>query len=117
MTKKKPKTARRAMAIAGTRKTLCHPRAVTMPPHTTGAKAGPKVIVQLPMDMKVPSLFFGVTARIVFIIMGMKMPVPIAWMRRAMSRSVKFGARKPRMEPAKLSAEAEKNRVRSLKRR
>src|SRR5699024_7529311 len=75
-TKKKPMTASTAMAATGTTKMLCQPNAVTSAPHTTGANAGPNVIMHPPTDMNAPSRFFGVTAKMVFIMSGMKMPVP-----------------------------------------
>lgn len=46
-----PPTISTAMATVGTRKMLCQPAAVTSAPHTTGASAGPNVIMQLPIDM------------------------------------------------------------------
>ena len=45
-----PHTTSNTTMTAEGRKTLRHPNAVTMRPDTTGAKAGPKVIMQLPMD-------------------------------------------------------------------
>ena len=86
-------------------------------PHTTGARAGPNVIMHPPIDMNVPRRFLGATTRMVFIIMGMKMPEPIAWTRRATSKNGKFIANRPMSEPAAVNAAAAKNRVRSLKRR
>ena len=116
-TKKKPMTASTAMAATGTTKMLCQPNAVTSAPHTTGAKAGPNVIMHPPMDMNDPSRFFGVTARMVFIISGMKMPVPTACTSRATSSTAKLPANSPAADPAMLKAAAAKNSVRSLKRR
>ena len=101
----------------GTTKMLCHPNAVTSAPHTTGANAGPNVIMQPPTDRYVPSLFFGVTTRMVFIISGMKMPVPTACTRRATSSGSKLGATSPIAEPTMLKPAAPKNSVRTWKRR
>ena len=42
--------AKTTIATVGTTKMLCHPNAVTTAPHTTGASAGPNVIMQLPID-------------------------------------------------------------------
>lgn len=96
---------------------LCQPNEVTSAPHTTGANAGPNVITQPPMDMNVPRRFFGMTARIVFIMAGMKMPVPTACTRRATISMAKLFAKSPIAEPPRLRIAAARNNVRSLTRR
>ena len=96
---------------------LCHPNVVTSAPHTTGANAGPNVIMQPPMDMNVPIFSFGVTTNTVFIMSGMKIPEPTACTRRAAISSSKFGASRPMSEPTSVNAAAEKYSGRSLKRR
>ena len=53
----------------------------------------------------------------VFIISGMKMPVPTACTRRATSSSSKLGATSPIAEPTMLKPAAPKNSVRTWKRR
>ena len=73
-------------------------------PVTTGANAGPNVIMQPPMDMNWPRRCFGVTARIVFIIIGMNSPLPHACTTRASSSTGKFGENRPISEPAVVSA-------------
>ena len=92
---------------------LCQPNMVTSAPHTTGANAGPNVIMQPPTDRYDPSLFFGVTTRMVFIMSGMKMPVPTACTRRATSSISKLPATRPIADPTMLNAAALKNSVRT----
>ena len=106
-----------AITIIGTAKMLRQPSPVTSAPHTTGANAGPNVIVQLPIDRYVPVFSRGTTTRIAFIISGMKMPVPTAWIRRATRSTAKLPAKNPSADPAKLSPAAQKNSTRSLTRR
>ena len=48
--KNRAATARMMMKAAGGIKMLRQPKVVTMTPLTTGASAGPKVIMQLPME-------------------------------------------------------------------
>ena len=74
----KPKTTRSTITAIGAIKIERHPRFVTNAPHTTGANAGPNVMVHPPNERYDPSLFFGVTAKIVFIIRGMNTPEPTA---------------------------------------
>ena len=45
-----PRNASTTMRAAGGKKMLRQPRVVTISPLTTGAKAGPKVIMQPPME-------------------------------------------------------------------
>ena len=84
-----------------------------MAPHTTGANAGPKVIMQPPVAMAPPSLFLGVTARMVFIMSGMNRPEPIACTRRATMSSAKLPANRPSADPASVKAAPAKNSTRS----
>ena len=112
-----PSRAITTMPTSGTTNTECQPKAVTRQPHTTGANAGPKLIMHPPMDMNVPSLFLGVTTRMVFIIMGMNMPAPTAWMRRATSRKPKFIEKRPIAEPTTHRTAPAKKSLRSSKQR
>ena len=106
------------MAARGTANTLCQPNEVTSAPHTVGARAGPNVIMQPPMDRNVPNLRLGAITSTVFIMSGMKMPEPAACTRRAAMSSSKFVASNPMTEPTSVNAAAAKYRGRrSSKRR
>ena len=93
-----------------------HPSRVTNEPHSTGAKAGPKVIMQPPVAMYTPKRFLGHTERMVLIIMGMSMPEPIACTRRAASRKGKQNANRPIAEPAMVRTEQKQYSLRSFTR-
>ena len=101
---KKPTTSRQATTTAGMRNMVRHPNTVTMKPLATGASAGPKVIMQPPMERKVPSLGRGARASTEVIMVGMNRPVPTEATRRAMSSSAKLGARAHATEPARRMA-------------
>ena len=100
---------------AGTN-TLRQPNAVTIRPDTTGANAGPKVIMQLPMDRYVPKRLRGATISTVLIMAGMKMPVPTACARRAASNRGKVGAAMQASDPPTRNTAAAKKSVRRCSR-
>ena len=56
------------------------------------------------MPMYDPSFSRGATSSVIFMPMGMSMPVPSAWMTRPMSSTVKSVASAPTTEPMTSSA-------------
>ena len=62
--------------------------------------------VQLPIDMNVAIRFFGARRKTVLSISGMKMPLPIACTRRAITRNAKLKATSPMTEPTSVKPTA-----------